>query len=116
MLQHSKYRCHIIYTDTSLNGEYVVHLNIYQNFLLLAMKMHTFLRARGLGLRKNESFIFRTVQNVIHHTYMTMKTKCRKKVATDNDGACNVQKDIVVWQPRLLHCLVAKGPGLPETS
>ncbi|KAF8627995.1 hypothetical protein AX15_004120 [Amanita polypyramis BW_CC] len=59
MLLFSKTRSHIIYTDMGLNGERVVYLNIYQNFLLLAMKMHTYLRARGLGSKKNESFIFR---------------------------------------------------------
>ncbi|KAF8690235.1 hypothetical protein AX14_003047 [Amanita brunnescens Koide BX004] len=97
ILLSSKSRSHIIYTDTNLNSEHVVHLNIYQNFLLLAMKVHTYLRARGLGSRKNESFIFRTVQNVINHTFSSVKSKSLKKLAVDNDGVCNVKRKIVVW-------------------
>ncbi|KAK2460975.1 hypothetical protein APHAL10511_007445 [Amanita phalloides] len=97
MLLYSKARSHIIYTDISLNGERVVYLNIYQNFLLLAMKMHTYLRARGLGSRKNESFIYRTVQNMIGYTFSAIKSKSVKKVAVDNHANCRIRKTVVIW-------------------
>ena len=113
--RYSKSRSHIIYTDASLNSEHVVHLNIYQNFLLLAMKMHTYLRARGLGSRKNESFVFRlyilwnfafwelnlihlgTVQNLINYTFSSIKSKSLKKVAVDSDAVCSIKRTIVTW-------------------
>jgi len=40
----AKTRCHVIYTDPALNRKSVIYLNIYQNFLVAAMKMHCYLR------------------------------------------------------------------------
>ena len=38
-----------------------------------------------------------TVQNVINHTFSSVKSKSLKKLAVDNDGVCNVKRKIVVW-------------------
>lgn len=40
-----------------LNTESVVYLNIYQNFILCAMKMHGYLRDWGLKANKNAAFL-----------------------------------------------------------
>ncbi|THV07327.1 hypothetical protein K435DRAFT_605904, partial [Dendrothele bispora CBS 962.96] len=42
--RQAKAKAHIIYTDDRLNSKDVVHFNIYQNFLLCAMKMHVYIR------------------------------------------------------------------------
>lgn len=53
----AKAKSHIIYSDTDLNTEHVVYLNIYQNFLLSALKMHGYIREWGLTATKNTAFI-----------------------------------------------------------
>ncbi|KZP22725.1 hypothetical protein FIBSPDRAFT_910389 [Athelia psychrophila] len=40
MIQQVKLRSHIIYSDSGLNTEQTIYLNVYQNFVLTAMKMH----------------------------------------------------------------------------
>ncbi|KAJ3994676.1 hypothetical protein F5050DRAFT_435834 [Lentinula boryana] len=44
MLLLAKRRSHVIYTDAALNSDHTVYLNIYQNFLLSAMKMDAYIR------------------------------------------------------------------------
>jgi len=40
-------KAHPIYTDASLNTSFAVHLNYYQNMLLLARKMEAYVREAG---------------------------------------------------------------------
>lgn len=56
-LRLAKSRGHIIYNDTSLNGAYTVHLNIYRNFLVTAAKFHYYLDSWGVGVSKNLKFL-----------------------------------------------------------
>jgi hypothetical protein len=50
-------KSHIIFCDSSLNTLPVVYLNAYQNFLVVAMRMHHYLRSWGANVRKNVKFI-----------------------------------------------------------
>ncbi|PAV16223.1 telomerase reverse transcriptase [Pyrrhoderma noxium] len=45
LMQSVKAKSHIIFTDTSLNTSDAVYINLYQAFILAAMKMHTYVRA-----------------------------------------------------------------------
>lgn len=55
--RHIKSRSHIIYNDFDLNTEQTVYLNIYQNFVLTAMKMHQYVRSGGINHDKNPKFV-----------------------------------------------------------
>lgn len=50
-------KSHIIFCDTDLNTIPGVYLNAYQNFLVIAMRMHHYLRSWGANIRKNLKFI-----------------------------------------------------------
>lgn len=54
-------KSHPIFSDTDLNTDDVVYLNIYQNLLLCAYKMHSYLRDWGLSTQKNATFIHGTL-------------------------------------------------------
>lgn len=53
----AKSRSHIIYNDTSLNGAYTVHLNIYRSFLITAAKLHYYLDSWRVDVSKNVKFL-----------------------------------------------------------
>ena len=53
----AKSRSHIIYNDADLNSIDAIYVNVYQNFVLLAMKMHHYVRQLGLDLAKGHDFI-----------------------------------------------------------
>ena len=51
----AKAKSHAIFSDRDLNTEYVVYLNVYQNALLTALKMHEYLRT--WSGRRNNTFL-----------------------------------------------------------
>ena len=57
LLRLTKAKSHILFTDVGLNSRHTIYLNIYQNFLLSAMKMHHYLRQWGYNVKKNTSFL-----------------------------------------------------------
>ena len=50
-------KSHIIFCDSDLNTLPGVYLNAYQNFLVIGMRMHHYLRSWGANIRKNVKFI-----------------------------------------------------------
>lgn len=53
----AKSRSHIIYTDPKLNTAKTIYKNIYENFLLTAMKMHHYLRSWGIDVNWSSTLI-----------------------------------------------------------
>jgi hypothetical protein len=50
-------KCHWIFYDTSLNTRKITLLNIYQNFLITAMKFHNYIKGMPKqGFQRNENF------------------------------------------------------------
>ncbi|CAG8685578.1 6886_t:CDS:10, partial [Acaulospora colombiana] len=57
MLGLCRLRTHIIFTDTTFNSPVVVKQNIYEAFLLTAMKMAQYLKEWGLDVEKRYDFV-----------------------------------------------------------
>lgn len=111
----AKTRSHIIYCDSQLNTEHVVHLNIYQNFLLSAMKMHSYIREWGSGANLASSFLYGewpfthltvreaylhaidTVRQMILYCYAVIRSKRSSRIAKLNHGSISVSKSNVIW-------------------
>ena len=53
----AKAKSHAIFSDKELNTEYVVYLNIYQNSLMTAMKMHEYLQTWCVNKKRNNAFL-----------------------------------------------------------
>ena len=110
-------KSHIIFCDTDLNTIPGVYLNAYQNFLVIAMRMHHYLRSWGANIRKNLKFIHSmprlfltdcsriimnfpysgTIQQVVRYTYAVMRSKALNKVSTAQGGKCDVEKTCITW-------------------
>jgi hypothetical protein len=57
VLRLAKNRSHIIYTDTGLNGLHTAYVNVYQNSIICALKMHHYLMSWGINVAKNAKFL-----------------------------------------------------------
>lgn len=62
----AKSKSHIIYNDVELNSKDAVYLNLYQNYAVLAMKMHYYLREWGLDLSKSHAFVMSRSLQLLH--------------------------------------------------
>ena len=72
----SKAKSHIIFCDTSLSSQRCVYLNIYENFLLVAMKMQRYLRAWGpKRVQRNQKFIYSEL-SLLDHSQLHLPYYC----------------------------------------
>jgi hypothetical protein len=98
-------------------------MNAYQNFLVVAMRMHHYLRSWGANIRKNLKFIHSiprtssdhfpnyemsfsgTIQQVVRYTYAVMRNKALNKVSVAQAGKCEAEKTYVTWSVDVACCL-----------
>ncbi|ESK87254.1 telomerase reverse transcriptase [Moniliophthora roreri MCA 2997] len=97
MLILAKARSHIIYTDSELNSEHSVFLNIYRNFLIAAMKMHCYLRHWNVNTKKNKSFLYETVKQMHTYCFASIRGKTLSKMAREYRASIKLQKEDVSW-------------------
>ncbi|KAK7463507.1 Telomerase reverse transcriptase [Stygiomarasmius scandens] len=97
MLKQAKTKAHIIYTDERLNSKKVVYFNIYQNFLLCAMKMHTYIRSWGPHTSANHSFIQAMIKQVIRYCFVAVSKTGSSKLAKLHGGRVTVQEQDIIW-------------------
>ena len=115
-------KSHIIFCDSDLNTLPGVYMNAYQNFLVVGMRMHHYLRSWGANIRKNLKFIHSitrnssdyflnhemsfsgTIQQVVRYTYAVMRNKALNKVSAAQAGKCEVEKTCVTWSVDVTCC------------
>ncbi|KAJ3546316.1 hypothetical protein NMY22_g2104 [Coprinellus aureogranulatus] len=79
MLLMARFKCHVIYSDSSLNPENVAYLNLYQNMLLTGMKMQEYVREANLLSRGNHASIFKTIQKVVNVAYASVQGRSNER-------------------------------------
>ncbi|GES81439.1 telomerase reverse transcriptase-like [Rhizophagus clarus] len=93
MIEFMTTKCHWIFYDTSFNTRGVTLLNIYQNFLMIAMKFHNYIKGMPRqGSQRNEKFEAEVVHNTIKSAYCVL---CK----TGNQSNCtfNILKEEIIW-------------------
>ncbi|CAI7993247.1 Telomerase reverse transcriptase [Geodia barretti] len=87
-------KCQPIFLDCQVQSEKTVLCNVYQVFLLLAVKTHTALRTlqlRGLRLRKYTKFLHCLILQSARYFHSRARAKCRE-VGTTLYGELNCRK------------------------
>jgi len=97
LFQTVKQRSHIIFNDTNFNAPSTVYLNIYQNFLVSAMKTHTYLRAWHADLVQHSPRIAGIILEAINFGYFAIVNKVHGRLAKDNNAACSLRRSFVQW-------------------
>ncbi|CCM03069.1 uncharacterized protein FIBRA_05189 [Fibroporia radiculosa] len=107
----TKAKSHILFCDADLNSPRTVYLNIYQNFLLTAMKMHHYLHQWGLNTKKSSPFLRNTIHQVIRYTYAAMRNKATNRVAKASEGRFVVQQAQTIWMgTHAFHTVLSRKP------
>ncbi|RHZ61724.1 hypothetical protein Glove_346g37 [Diversispora epigaea] len=96
-------KCHPIYNDTSFNSRTTVLLNIYQNFLITAMKFHYYVK--GLphqGRQRNETFEWVVVKK-------TFESACKVIQSKSQTQKIDVQSSEIKWLgAHAFRCILTK--------
>lgn len=69
MIQSVKSRCHILFTDTALNGEKRVYANVYSSFLVAALKLTAYLgELRRFKATFTAEYLFQAIHRLVRFT------------------------------------------------
>ncbi|KAL0579065.1 Telomerase reverse transcriptase, partial [Marasmius crinis-equi] len=111
MLVLAKTRSHVIYNDMDLNSESAIFTNVYQNFLIAAMKMHCYLRHWDIKAKRNKGFIHETVKQMFSYCFVSIRNKTLNKVARENKASIALQKRDVIWLgTHAFHTVLSRKP------
>ncbi|RUP46721.1 hypothetical protein BC936DRAFT_146596 [Jimgerdemannia flammicorona] len=94
MMQMLKPKCHPIYINTALNSIFTVLRNIYQNFLLCAMKFHC--HARSLP-HQDQKFLTGAVFDILNFGYTLLRNRVVSPMSKSFQLECNVKELEVLW-------------------
>lgn len=83
MLYAFKMRTSIIFFDTSFARARIVYINIYQAFLFVAMKYHSYLAIWKPNLEGNMPFFLSVIRRVVHYAFMAVKACFHPKIVAD---------------------------------
>ncbi|KAG8979678.1 hypothetical protein FRB90_008014 [Tulasnella sp. 427] len=99
MIHAAKMRNLAVYNDTSFNGRKVVYLNVFQNFVLTAMKMHCYLKSwrTEQSIPLMTRFISATIEHCIYSAFVSIRRKMHDRFAKDNEATFSVQRELFIW-------------------
>ncbi|CAA7267063.1 unnamed protein product [Cyclocybe aegerita] len=97
MLQLAKAKSHAIFSDSDLNTEHVVYLNLYQNLLMTAVKMHEYIRDWSANRRRNNTFLQNVIRKTILYNYTSLRTQAMRRGAPASEKGPEIHKEAATW-------------------
>ncbi|KAJ3218957.1 hypothetical protein HDU67_003321 [Dinochytrium kinnereticum] len=98
MMQYFKPKCHLILIDTHLNKERVVVRNVYENYMMCAMKFY--LHLKELSTRFgccSDSFAIDSIKDTIAYGYLLIRSKIRGKIGVSLHATFSLTFVTVEW-------------------
>ncbi|CBQ68186.1 conserved hypothetical protein [Sporisorium reilianum SRZ2] len=110
MVQSVKSRCHVLFTDTALNGARGAYANVYASFLVAALKFAAYLgELRRFGVRFGAPLLMNAVERLVRFTARYIGSRAasaRAKISVAAKGrrrrgawrvCCTLQPRYVHW-------------------
>eukprot|EP00850_Spirogloea_muscicola_P002133 SM000008S22222 [mRNA] locus=s8:563663:569830:+ [translate_table: standard] len=80
-------KCHPLFYDPAINSPATVRLNIYQAFILCAMKFHAYMHSMIVGVAKNPNFFFTAILQAIRYMHALVQNRLRLAAVAAGQGA-----------------------------
>ncbi|WCJ18136.1 telomerase reverse transcriptase [Euphorbia peplus] len=91
-------RCHPIFYDSNINSAPVVRLNIYQAFVLCAMKFHCYVSELSYMYKLRPRFYLKIISRSFRFMYTQIKrTMDSIQTCSDFQPVLQLERDEVVW-------------------
>uniref|UniRef100_A0A3Q7EJC6 Telomerase reverse transcriptase n=1 Tax=Solanum lycopersicum TaxID=4081 RepID=A0A3Q7EJC6_SOLLC len=98
LCSYLKPKCHPIFYDSNINSAVVVRLNIYQSFLLCAMKFHCYLYDLSCLHRFSTKFYVDALQKSLRYMKRLIKRRMYSfKTGSDFRPVLEVEKEEIEW-------------------
>ncbi|XP_061352944.1 telomerase reverse transcriptase [Gastrolobium bilobum] len=91
-------KCHPIFFDSNINSAAVVRLNIYQVFLLCAMKFHCYIRELSFVCKLHKRYISDIIQRSLRYLYLLIKKRMHSmRLASEIKPILKLEREEVEW-------------------
>ncbi|XP_068499017.1 telomerase reverse transcriptase isoform X2 [Phaseolus vulgaris] len=91
-------KCHPIFFDSNINSAAVVRLNIFQVFLLCAMKFHCYIRDLSFIFKLHKRYCSNIIQGSLRYMHMLIKKRmCSMSLNSDVEPILELEKEEVEW-------------------
>ncbi|XP_021744999.1 telomerase reverse transcriptase-like isoform X2 [Chenopodium quinoa] len=91
-------KCHPIFYDTSINSPATIRLNVYQAFVVCAMKFHCYVRELSFWCKLQPGSCLSSIEGSIRYMYRLMKRRMYKvNYEPDCNQVLKVAKQEVIW-------------------
>ncbi|OMO49398.1 reverse transcriptase [Corchorus capsularis] len=93
-----KPRCHPLFFDSNINSTSVVRLNIYQAFLLCAMKFHCHVSEMSYIFKPRRRYCLKMIEKSLSYMYGLIKKRmCSTRIGPGKFPVLKLMKEEVVW-------------------
>ncbi|CAJ1958847.1 unnamed protein product [Sphenostylis stenocarpa] len=91
-------KCHPLFFDSNINSAAVVRLNIYQVFLLCAMKFHCYIRDLSFICKLHKRYCSNIIQRSLRYMYLLIKKRMYSmSLNSDVQPILKLEKEEVEW-------------------
>ncbi|XP_065869948.1 telomerase reverse transcriptase [Euphorbia lathyris] len=91
-------KCHPIFFDSNINSSPVVRLNIYQAFLVCAMKFHCYVSEMLYMCKLRPRFYLKIIARSFRYMYMLIKKMmCSRRTSCDFKPILELEEEEVEW-------------------
>nr|KYP48842.1 Telomerase reverse transcriptase [Cajanus cajan] len=91
-------KCHPIFFDSNINSAAVVRLNIYQIFLLCAMKFHCYIRDLSFICKLPKRYCSNIIQRSLRYMHLLIKKRMHSmSLNSDIQPMLELEKEEVEW-------------------
>ena len=126
LIQSVKSRCHVLFTDTALNGDTRVYANMYASFLVAAVKFMAYLgELRRFKVVFEAAFLWRAIQRLVQFTSRYVGSRAASAKVKLERGkrrgkkwkvSCKVQPRYVHWLGYSAFLAVLSQPASSQTK
>ncbi|OMP10292.1 reverse transcriptase [Corchorus olitorius] len=93
-----KPRCHPLFFDSNINSASVVRLNVYQAFLLCAMKFHCHVSEMSYIFKPRRRYCLKMIEKSLRYMYRLIKKRmCSTRIGPGKFPVLKLMKEEVVW-------------------
>ncbi|KAJ7949160.1 Telomerase reverse transcriptase [Quillaja saponaria] len=91
-------KCHSIFYDSNINSAAVVRLNIYQAFLLCAMKFHCYTRELSCICQPHKRFLLHSIKRSLRYMFALIKKRmCSMRLDSNFQPMLQLEEGEVEW-------------------
>ncbi|KAK4743957.1 hypothetical protein SAY87_010269 [Trapa incisa] len=101
-------KCHAIFFDSNVNSAPIVRLNIYQVFVLCAMKFHCYVRDLSCYCKLKPRFYFNAIRRSLGYMKNLIKKRMRARYLPNIQPVLKLENDEVEWLGLVAYVRVLK--------